>query len=114
MEDGFSLGGPQGGTSYNQGIKAILESGVDAAEGANNQLFFFSDGEPIGANPLPTQAQIDALQALGFDIATIGISLGAGDGSALADLADRKNGVCGKSVSVRVDLGGRRYLKKKK
>src|SRR3546814_12084134 len=31
-----------------------------------------------------------------------------------ADVVDRKSVVEGKSVSVRVDLGGRRYIKKKK
>src|SRR3546814_16786112 len=32
----------------------------------------------------------------------------------LTDSRDRKSGVKGKSVSVRVDLGGRRIIKKKK
>src|SRR3546814_6420353 len=31
MEDGFSLGGPQGGTPYNQGNTQILKSGVNTA-----------------------------------------------------------------------------------
>src|SRR3546814_18530752 len=36
------------------------------------------------------------------------------DVMALAPLADRKSVVEGKSVSVRVDLGGRRHIKQKK
>src|SRR3546814_20473212 len=35
-------------------------------------------------------------------------------GSALPGEGDRKSVVSGKSVSVRVDLGGRRFIKKKK
>src|SRR3546814_20042890 len=39
---------------------------------------------------------------------------GAGEGGAGGERRDRKSVVKGKSVSVRVDLGGRRIIKKKK
>src|SRR3546814_11685019 len=37
-----------------------------------------------------------------------------GGGTRIAEASDRKSVVSGKSVSVRVDLGGRRSIKKKK
>src|SRR3546814_20345873 len=52
----------------------------------------------------------------GFDLATV---VGTGTGMNVAEFAekigkpDRKSVVEGKSVSVRVDLGGRRIIKKK-
>src|SRR3546814_16901877 len=53
---------------------------------------------------------IIALGAVGFFIARWLAAYQLGH----VDEVDRKSGVWGKSVSVRVDLGGRRLLKKKK
>src|SRR3546814_11490043 len=64
---------------------------------------------------LPVDAYFEALRAVKQEkgVASQKISLG-GRCVALQTDQDRKSGVEGKSVSVRVSLGGRRYLKKKK
>src|SRR3546814_3453559 len=59
-----------------------------------------------GTRTMPGQPGADVLAGRAF-------GLGPGAGQTAAHHPDRKRGVSGKSVSVRVDLGGRRIIKKK-
>src|SRR3546814_18904469 len=52
--------------------------------------------------------------AAGFDKSGTGIATLAGLGFGAVGLGDRQRGVYGKSVSVREDLGGGRYIQKNK
>src|SRR3546814_17426377 len=54
------------------------------------------------------------IEQTGIDAALITAILAVGWLATLATSTDRKSVVSGKSVSVRVDLGGRRIIKKKK
>src|SRR3546814_16395672 len=70
--------------------------------------------QPLGAGPHDEGLRAELLGEVQAVIAGIGL----GDGRELARPlpveGDRKSVVSGKSVSVRVDLGGRRIIKKKK
>src|SRR3546814_16724308 len=67
-------------------------------------------GLAIGHAELPTEESLRLLHSRLADLATLGPArLDPKPGPRL----DRKSGVSGKSVSVRLDLGGRRFNKKK-
>src|SRR3546814_18772304 len=70
-------------------MQGHMHSAVDAGEGQFIVFTHVDDGNGAGGEPL--------------------MQLGHADG-----FQDRKSVVEGKSVSVRVDLGGRRLIKKKK
>src|SRR3546814_19217669 len=71
-------------------------------------------GHQVGDKPAPVYRNdhfgVERLRKSGAIIMGTNSMLGAGGGGALA--GDRKSVVSGTSVSVRVDLGGRRLLKK--
>src|SRR3546814_15706770 len=60
---------------------------------------------------VPVRAE-DAREEVRLQLAEHDVAVGHGERSAAA-IADRKSVVWGKSVSVRVDLGGRRIINKK-
>src|SRR3546814_15158735 len=62
----------------------------------------------------PRQTEVLRLVAKGKSNKEVGRDLGMLEGTVKAQLRDRKDAVEGKRVSVRVDLGGRRIIKKKK
>src|SRR3546814_6478382 len=73
----------------------------------------FANGQrlrPITARSTQARVAKIASSAVGVKSGTANL-IRMGDGS-VAEQKDRKSGVEGKSVSVRVDLGGRRIIKK--
>src|SRR3546814_16598948 len=59
------------------------------------------------------QGVVIGVQDFAFMGGSMGVAVGEAFVAGVADAIDRKSVVAGKSVSVRVDLGGRRNLKKK-
>src|SRR3546814_17690371 len=68
------------------------------------------EGDSLGDYAKKLQPQITSTE----DAVLLGVSLGGMLAVELARLANRKSVVWGKSVSVRVALGGRRTIKQKK
>src|SRR3546814_13202535 len=63
-----------------------------------------------GSSPIPNKERISCARA---SASNAHFPARVGNSSSLSVLPDRKSVVSGKSVSVRVDLGGRRIIKKK-
>src|SRR3546814_17373796 len=80
---------------------ALLSACGDGKDGNNEQAVAMRDMEVVDGTATDAMTDLDGVQ-------TEGIALTPAPG------ADRKSVVWGKSVSVRVDLGGRRIIKKKK
>src|SRR3546814_12525920 len=89
----------------------VLAQGVPLADVPNGGVLAgHVDGEPVLLARLD-----DGLHAVAGSCTHYGGSLGEGlvvDGEVRGPLQDRKSVVEGKSVSVRVDLGGRRIIQK--
>src|SRR3546814_20861941 len=100
------MGGPIGGTSGAENI-GDLERGLHGSAGRH--LVCHTGGQPL-------ERAGDGMDRsrgyLGLKRGRLQLA-GAKQDLDQAEIDDRKGVVEGKSVSVRVELGGRRYLKKK-
>src|SRR3546814_20285481 len=108
----------------NNGRKLSLKRGTESAAGnprLEERLHKVLAQAGLGSRRALEQRIADGLVKVNGEVAQTGMSIGGGDrveidgqvfvASALPDPSDRKSVVEGKSVSVRVDLGGRRIIK---
>src|SRR3546814_17442909 len=97
---------------------ALIEDAATLGDLGRMRAMLAVTRRAIAADPADPRAYylqaVLAARAGRFDLARVLLQKTGGTLNGMAAVLDRKSVVSGKSVSVRVDLGGRRIIQKKK